>query len=68
MMVENFLDISNSGDEKHPKCKGYKTWTDCGYEYDCEYGSILSCEECKYGHGRKDPEARCNVSHFKVLL
>lgn len=43
-------------------CKGYKTWTDCGYEYECGYNTIISCEECKYCNagGRKDPEAKCN--------
>lgn len=29
-------------------------------DYDCLYGSYLSCEECKYGMGRKDPEALVN--------
>ena len=46
---------------KHPKCLGtYDEWSG---DYDCEYDSDLSCEECKYcagGMGRKDPEARCN--------
>ena len=46
--------------EKHPKCKGYKSWTSCGYEYDCGYETDLICEDCKYGMGRKDPEAKCN--------
>lgn len=43
-------------------CKGYKYWTDCGYEYDCGYGTTITCEECKYcdAGGRKDPEAKCN--------
>ena len=46
--------------QKHPKCKGYKEWTSYGYEYDCGYGTELICEDCKYGMGRKDPEAKCN--------
>ena len=29
-------------------------------EFNCEYDSNLDCEECKYGCGRKDPEAKCN--------
>jgi hypothetical protein len=45
----------------NPNCKGYKYWTSWGYEFDCEYESILTCEECKYGHGRKDPNAKCNA-------
>ena len=43
--------------EKHPKCKGYKTYFG---DYDCEYDTKLTCDECKYGVGRKDPEAKCN--------
>ena len=43
---------------KHPKCLGYRDeWT---LEYDCEYMSNLTCDECKYGLGKKDPEAKCN--------
>lgn len=28
--------------------------------YSCGYNTTLSCSECKYGQGRKDPEAKCN--------
>lgn len=45
---------------KHPKCGGYKEWTDYGYEFDCSYNTTLECDECKYGVGRKDPAAKCN--------
>jgi hypothetical protein len=39
-------------------CKGYYDyWGD----FDCEYNTSLTCEECKYsGIGRKDPEAKRN--------
>lgn len=51
----------NNTSTRHPKCKGFKTpdygW---GSDYDCEYGSKLDCGECKYGGGRKNPEAKCN--------
>ena len=43
--------------KKHPKCLGY---TDYWGDFDCDYGSVLMCEDCKYGLGRKDPEAKCN--------
>ena len=60
-MYEILLDLPGSSENKrHPKCKGYKYWTDCGYEYDCEYNTDLPCEDCKYGMGRKDPDAKCN--------
>ena len=46
---------------RHPKCKGF-TVPDIGWgaEYDCGYNTIIDCDECKYGGGRKDPEAKCN--------
>lgn len=31
---------------KLPKCSGYKSWTDCGYEYDCEALHGQECENC----------------------
>jgi len=47
--------------DKHPKCLStYDAWNG---DYDCEYSSNLTCEECKYGVGTKDPEAKCN--HIK---
>jgi len=50
--------------EKVPEsgCKGYKYFTDCGYEFDCGYDTTIECEECKYGScgGRKNPEAKIN--------
>jgi len=41
-------------------CAGYKTWTDWGYEFGCHYETTIDCDYCKYGGGRKDPEAKCN--------
>ena len=29
-----------------PPCEGYKTWTDCGWEYDCGYGFGEDCDNC----------------------
>lgn len=44
---------------KHPKCKGYQMDYD-PYDYDCDYNTTITCEDCKYGMGKKDPEAKCN--------
>lgn len=65
IMFEEVLceDSGGSKNKRHPKCEGQKYWTDCGYEYDCGYNTELSCEDCKYGMGRKDPEAKCNQSN-----
>lgn len=29
-----------------PKCSGHKSWTDCGYEYECEAIHGQDCENC----------------------
>lgn len=44
---------------KHPKCLG--TYDEYTGDYDCGYYTTLTCEECKYGVGRKDPAAKCNT-------
>lgn len=50
------LDLKKQG--KHPECLGdYDYWG----EFDCDYGTVLTCDECKYGGGRKDPAAKCNA-------
>lgn len=45
-------------DDKPTGCLGY--YEEMSGDYDCEYDTILTCEECKYGCGRKDPDAKCN--------
>ena len=50
---------------RHPKCAGYRD--DYTLEYDCGYDTILDCEDCKYGCGRKDPEAKCNQPNERTL-
>ena len=42
-----------------PGCTGY--YDSYGIEFDCGYHTILSCDECKYGVGKKDPEAWTNA-------
>lgn len=42
----------------HPKCK--LQFDAHNGDYGCEYHSTLSCDDCKYGVGRRDPEAQCN--------
>ncbi len=52
----------NGKPKRHPKCKGYQHYNFDYSEFECEYGSNLTCEDCKYGPcgGRKDPAAKCN--------
>ncbi len=45
---------------KHPKCLGYFTYYS-GIEFECGYNTKISCDECKYGFGKKNPEAKCNA-------
>lgn len=54
---KNLIEIfSPAQTTKHPKCLGsYDEWQG---DWDCGYYTKLSCEECKYGLGRKDPEAK----------
>ncbi len=44
---------------KDSGCAGYKTWTDGGWEYDCEYpyAGDVDCGECIFGGhgGKRDP-------------
>ena len=49
---------------KYEKCAGYQ----CNHpldppEWDCGYNTTIDCDECKYGGGRKDPEAKCNQNY-----
>lgn len=50
------------GPARHPKCKGYTMSSMQGAEYDCGYNTVLDCEQCKYGGGTKNPEAKRNRS------
>lgn len=59
-MNKQLIHIFPSEDKpkKHPKCLG--TYDEWNGDYDCGYYTKLSCDQCKYGSGRKDPEAKCN--------
>ena len=46
--------------QRHPKCLG--TYDEHNGDYSCDYQTILTCDECKYGVGRKDPAAKCNAA------
>jgi hypothetical protein len=56
-LLSGGLDTITGRPTKHPKCKGT---TDYFGESYCEYKTTLTCDECKYGFGRKNPEAKCN--------
>jgi hypothetical protein len=47
-------------------CAGYKTWTDCGWEYDCEYefAGDIDCNLCLFGGhgGYLDPRTKSHRS------
>ena len=72
--AQNLLDNMVNKRPRHPKCLGFFT-EDIGWgsEFDCGYDTTLDCEDCKYGIGRKDPEAKCNqpkklVINGKIVL
>lgn len=59
--------------KKLPKCSSYKSWTDCGYEYDCEaHENIESCTEClcKYKNtcGLINPETGKKINKFLAFI
>ena len=60
MAGDEFLEFCEHRPPKHPKCKGRVLHYFEGTEFECDYDTTLTCDDCKYGMGRKDPEARCN--------
>ena len=42
----------------HIMCKGY--YDQYTGDFDCDYNTTLTCEECKYGLGNRNPAAICN--------
>jgi hypothetical protein len=48
------------------ECAGYKTWTDCGYEYDCEYKTDVGCIDCVCTGGEFDPRYNMNKQPYKL--
>jgi len=50
--------LAAAGIERHPLCR--LTYCDQTGDYDCGYLTTLTCEECKYGMGTRNPEAKCN--------
>lgn len=57
--VERVVRSHEPNKQRHSKCLG--TYDEYNGDYDCEYQSMLTCDECKYGGGRKDPAAKCNA-------
>ena len=63
--LNNLGVLKNEGvnNKRHPKCRGYVIpdpghgWGD---DFGCDYETTIDCDECKYGGGYKDPEAKCN--------
>jgi len=51
---------------KELPCGENKSWTDCGYEYDCDYGFDESCENCVCCGGDCDPRYPFNKQPKKL--
>ena len=47
-------------------CAGSKSWTECGYEYDCEYGGECGCSDCVCSGGQFDPRYPLDKQPKKV--
>jgi hypothetical protein len=54
------VEINPNKPIRHSKCKGFEIFGLWGKEYECGYYSKIDCDQCKYGGGKKDPEAKCN--------
>ncbi len=39
-------------------CGGYNTWSDYGYEFDCEYEPGFGCEDCVFVVGYESNDYR----------
>ena len=48
--------------QRSSKCAGVRTNNANGEDFDCGYGTTITCDDCKYSAagGRKDPQAKCN--------
>ena len=57
-LSDGSCDIKDPNEGRHPKCLG--TYDAHNGDYSCDYYTKLDCDECKYGAGRKDPEAKPN--------
>lgn len=55
-MRQGLEDLAKENRPKHPKCKGYDVWSSHGYGHGCGYETTLTCDDCKYCAGRKDPK------------
>lgn len=53
-----YHDIPVQVPPNHPKCLGYNN----GHtgEFCCDYDTFITCDECKFGGGNKDPDAERN--------
>ena len=61
MVYKDFIILNVKHDVlpiKHHKCK--LTYDPFTGDYDCGYQTNLTCDECKYGVGKKDPQAKVN--------
>ena len=54
-----FIKIKNGMKLKDKNCTGAY---DAYGNFLCGYNTKLNCEECKYGLGNKNPEAKYNVT------
>jgi hypothetical protein len=57
---------------KQDKCAGYKSWTDCGWEYDCnyEFAGDIDCGNCIFGGhgGNEDPRINPEFKGIRLLF
>ena len=52
--------VKKEKSDEESGCSGYHTCNSNGDDFDCGYGTIIECDQCKYGRGRRDPLAKRN--------
>lgn len=55
----------SSGMQPHKMCKAQDSCKGIHHTYECGYKTKVQCFECKYGHGRRDPNAKSNKLKYK---
>ena len=59
-MTRNIDNIQIVRDTKEKGGCPYIEHDEWNGDWDCGLGTTLECDQCKYGRGRRDPEAKCN--------
>lgn len=60
-MTFDINNIKSMKDEKERVGCPYIEHDEWNGDWDCKLGTTLDCDQCKYGGGRRNPHAKCNL-------